>query len=124
MNITKIGDNLDSSNIIQEHFLWNDPNPKVDYFAESPRNIGLNFGKSALNEFLRNLDFNLVIRAHENELDGFSKPFGPNGGIYTVFSSTNYCETGNEGAIVKFSKNGKPYCIRVKMIAIYLKPKK
>lgn len=124
MKICKVGDKLTSLHIIQEHLLWSDPNPKIPYFAESPRNIGLHFGKSALDDFLKNLNFDLVIRAHENELNGFSKPFGPNGGIYTIFSSTNYCETGNEGAIVKFSKNGKPYCIRVKMIGIYLKSKK
>ena len=98
---------------IQTDFLWNDPNEDISQFGPNSRGCGDFFGKDALNEFLKNLNFDLVIRAHQTESEGYNWNFGSDGGILTVFSSIDYCQTGNDGAYALISEDGKVSCLEI-----------
>lgn len=105
MKIKKVGKKTSSCNLIQNEFLWNDPCCSVLKYEESQRGIGCIFGKEALNSFLENLKFDLVIRGHQKEDEGFNWPFGEFGGILTVFSSIDYCGDDNHGGVAVISNN-------------------
>lgn len=111
MNIRKVENELIFLIMkVQTEFLWNDPNKDVLKFAPNARGIGYFFGNDALKEFLKNLNFDLVIRGHQNQLNGYSWNFGNDGGILTLFSACDYCETGNDGAYAIISDNGNISC--------------
>ena len=69
------------------------------------------FNKRALDDFLRKTNLKIVIRAHQDQTNGFDYAFGKNGGILTVFSSVNYCGQSNRGAfaIVSNYRGIEPY---------------
>ncbi len=47
------------------------------------------FGPDRVQEFLKNNNLQLIIRAHECVMDGFERFAG--GQLITVFSATDYC---------------------------------
>lgn len=97
MNITKVGDHFSENDSVQAEFLWNDPDDSISAYKRSPRGLGAIFGREALDFFLKSLGFDLVIRGHQNERDGYNWPFEENEGILTVFSAIDYCGTLNDG---------------------------
>lgn len=105
MNIQKVGADFTKYDSVQAELLWNDPDPNVKTYKRSPRGLGCVFGDEALNDFLQKMDFNVVIRAHQNQMNGYDWTFGENGGILTVFSSSDYCGTSNDGAVATVSSD-------------------
>lgn len=83
--------------------LWSDPRGDIDpysYSEESDRGCGHFFGMEALDDFLEKFNCNCLIRAHETCHRGIDRPFG-NDKCITVFSSADYCSSGNfAGALV------------------------
>ena len=113
MKVRKVGNALTIFDKSQTEFLWNDPNENVLTFCNSPRGSGNIFGKLAVDDFLKKASFELIIRAHQNEMKGFNWPFGQDGGILTLFSAIDYCETGNDGAYAKIINNGNIKCSKI-----------
>ena len=74
--------------------LWSDPSEDVPKYGQSKRTIGHIYGAEAVGEILEMLDVFVVIRAHESIDSGFDSKFG----VITVFSSADYCGTGNTAA--------------------------
>lgn len=104
LDLSKVGDQFSYDDSVQAEFLWNDPCSLVLNYYESPRGLGCVFGINALSKFLEDLKFDLVIRGHQNEIEGYNWPLGENKGILTVFSAINYCGTSNSGGVAVISK--------------------
>jgi hypothetical protein len=80
--------------------LWSDPRAKVTEFEDSPRGCGVLFGREAVERFLRVCPGAFrIVRSHESCQDGFDWPFTQEGPVLTVFSSCDYCNTGNDAAV-------------------------
>lgn len=79
--------------------LWSDPRNDVDYLEDSERGCGQLFGEVALDDFLETFGCECLIRAHECCQEGFDRPFGNNKCV-TVFSSVDYQDGGNRGAVL------------------------
>jgi diadenosine tetraphosphatase ApaH/serine/threonine PP2A family protein phosphatase len=80
--------------------VWSDPSPDVHVFGPSPRGCGFVYGDEAVNQFTQADGVeHRIIRAHESCPRGFDWPIPENGKVLTVFSSCDYCETGNDAAV-------------------------
>jgi protein phosphatase len=85
--------------------LWSDPSPGATDFAPSPRGLGYVFGEECVNLFLDQNNLQLMVRSHECCPYGVDWPFGRAGKCVTVFSSPNYCDVGNRGAVIRVSED-------------------
>lgn len=66
--------------------VWNDPKPADFYFQRSMRGGGArNFGRKAFDDFAKNLDLCMMIRAHQAFPSGFREFF--DGRLISVFST-------------------------------------
>tara|TARA_Y100000741_G_scaffold103054_1_gene76796 strand:+ start:419 stop:1327 length:909 start_codon:yes stop_codon:yes gene_type:complete len=84
--------------------LWSDPTIETETFRESERGVSFEFGKKALNEFMRKIGVDIVIRAHQVTEDGYE--FFSNRKLVTVFSAPRYAsEFDNVGAVLIINKN-------------------
>lgn len=86
--------------------LWSDPRSDVDYLEDNERGCGKLFGEGALDDFLETFGCECLIRAHECCQKGFNQPFG-NSKCFTVFSSVDYSEMGNTGAVLRVKETVK-----------------
>ena len=102
--MTKVNSQYDKNNLAQAEMLWNDPSKFTTTYGTSSRGRGSVFGERAVDSFLKNMDFKLVIRGHQNVFNGFDWPFGQKGGILTVFSAIDYCRTSNNGGVAVIIK--------------------
>lgn len=83
---------LEPSASIALQLLWNDPDESVEYFAPSPRGVGIYlYGRSAVKEFLESNGLELVVRAHEYFPDGLHEYF--EGRVLSLFSCRYYPAT-------------------------------
>lgn len=73
------------------------------FLPNSRRGTAFYFGDEAVNAFLTENGFSHVIRAHEAIPTGFQ--FHCNGRVITVFSSSHYCNTLNEAAVILVDNN-------------------
>jgi protein phosphatase len=84
--------------------VWSDPSIEIECFARNPRGCGCLYGPEALAQFLAENNLDLMIRSHEACEDGTSWPFEGDAesceDCVTVFSTSNYCEQGNAGAVL------------------------
>lgn len=71
--------------------LWSDPNPEEDNIVPSSRGLGSFFGLTALKEFLRNNNHQVLLRGHQCVESGVEELF--DGLMYTVFTASRYCDT-------------------------------
>lgn len=96
---------------ITSDILWSDPEPKVDLFKPSSRGIGNLFGVKPLLKFLSSNNLEMVIRSHESCEKGFDYPFSRKQegakSCLTIFSTTNYCDEANQGAVALVSPEGE-----------------
>jgi serine/threonine-protein phosphatase PP1 catalytic subunit len=82
--------------------LWSDPSLESDEWRESARGTSYTYGESAVDDFIRANDFDLICRAHQVVKNGYEFPFYPNRSVLTVFSAPGYCEGfPNKGAVLK-----------------------
>jgi diadenosine tetraphosphatase ApaH/serine/threonine PP2A family protein phosphatase len=91
---------------IAADLLWSDPSASVEWFEPNPRGIGQLFGEKAAKGFLEGNRLQMVVRSHEACSDGMEWPFGDrHRAVLTVFSTTDYCGSGNAGVVIRVSKD-------------------
>jgi diadenosine tetraphosphatase ApaH/serine/threonine PP2A family protein phosphatase len=98
--------NLSISNINKgiEDILWSDPRSEVTGFVKSDRGQSYYFGRDAVDDFLKREGYEFLIRSHEDCCKGYSWPFGSETRCLTIFSSINYCNEMNDGAVCIFNE--------------------
>ncbi|CAK5084027.1 unnamed protein product [Meloidogyne enterolobii] len=69
--------------------LWSDPDPTIRGWRPSPRGCSYLFGNDVLLDSCRQLDIDLIVRAHQVVQDGYE--INPTQRLITVFSAPNYC---------------------------------
>uniref|UniRef100_A0AC35U3T4 Serine/threonine-protein phosphatase n=1 Tax=Rhabditophanes sp. KR3021 TaxID=114890 RepID=A0AC35U3T4_9BILA len=94
--------------------LWADPDPLADGFKANCRGISYQFGASALNKILQDLDLCLICRAHQVVQDGYEFAFKKR--CLTIFSAPHYCG--------QFSNNASFLCVNDQLLCsfVILKP--
>jgi protein phosphatase len=84
--------------------VWSDPSAAAAHFEPNPRGCGYLFGPTALTDFLNLNKFELLVRSHSMCEDGTAWPFEDDQEnvekCLTVFSTSNYCDQGNKGAVL------------------------
>jgi protein phosphatase len=92
---------------VVDALMWSDPSEELLGFEPSDTiGTGYAFGESALSQFLRASNLDMLIRAHECVADGFRWQFGRR--LLTVFSASNYTGVvGNCGAVAEISGTGE-----------------
>ncbi|KAJ3432222.1 serine/threonine-protein phosphatase pp1 isozyme 2 [Anaeramoeba flamelloides] len=84
--------------------LWSDPQPGIEGFDFNDRGVSYVFGKDAVEKFLEENDFELIIRAHQVVENGYE--FFAERKLVTVFSAPNYCgEFDNNGGMVSIDES-------------------
>ena len=84
--------------------LWSDPEPEVTGFGFSPRGAGYLFGKDTVDKFNRENGIQLIARAHQLVMEGFSMIFDEQ--LVTVWSAPNYCyRCGNTASVIEFDEH-------------------
>uniref|UniRef100_A0A915CLN6 Serine/threonine-protein phosphatase n=1 Tax=Parascaris univalens TaxID=6257 RepID=A0A915CLN6_PARUN len=98
--------------------MWSDPDSdpcSKGWVPNKVRNASWMFGQDTIKECIRNLDVDLIVRAHEVVKDGHLLDCGNR--ICTVFSAPNYCGTdGNCGSVMRITAE-------LKISFVTLKPK-
>lgn len=85
--------------------LWADPGPDHRGWRNSSRSAAYTFGYDVVQRFLRDNNFDLILRAHQMADRGYSFPFRPRRGVLTLFSAPSYCgRFDNKGAILFISE--------------------
>lgn len=101
------------SGCLKSDILWSDPVDSENgecspaFKQNNLRGCSYNFGKKALNFFLKKNKLISLIRGHEAQMDGYKmhkwngdQEFPP---IITIFSAANYCDSyKNKGSIITF----------------------
>ena len=87
--------------------LWSDPDENIeDFFGVNERGISVTFSKKLLEQFLRDNNIDMLIRAHQVVEEGYE--FFGNKKCVTVFSAPNYCGMfDNSGAMIVVDENLK-----------------
>jgi protein phosphatase len=91
-------------NNLFSNLMWSDPHKQQDKFIRSERGLGYFFNEKALNKFLQKNKVDLLIRSHETCEGGSEQVFHQ---CLTIFSSTNYCDGKNKGAVAFVDDNCK-----------------
>jgi len=88
--------------------LWSDPMKKSGVVPNKDRGAGSLFGPDVADRFLKRHGFELIIRSHEQVIDGVAWPFRGKQAV-TVFSASNYSGTAkNKGGYVLLSHQSLP----------------
>lgn len=83
--------------------LWSDPDDRRGW-GISPRGAGYTFGSDISEMFNHRNGLNLVSRAHQLVMDGYSWTHNMN--VVTIFSAPNYCyRCGNQAAIMEVDEH-------------------
>ena len=87
--------------------LWSDPDENIeDFFGVNERGISVTFSKKLLEQFLRDNNIDMIIRAHQVVEEGYE--FFGNKKCVTVFSAPNYFGMfDNSGAMIVVDENLK-----------------
>ena len=83
-----------------EDLLWSDPEVIDGFLPNVRRNAGVLFGYDMCEQFCRTFGVDFIIRSHESKEEGFANEL--DGKCYTIFSASNYCNSGNKGAFINF----------------------
>ena len=89
---------------VMSDLLWSDPDPEVRGFSLSPRGAGYLFGEKEVEKFNHTNGIDLVARAHQLVMEGYSLIFS--GRLVTVWSVPNYCyRCGNVASVMEFDEH-------------------
>ena len=78
--------------------LWNDPFDVPGEGANRTRGTGMLFGPDVARAFLVREGLSLLVRSHEQVMNGFEWPYAEENAVLTVFSASNYaCAYSNRG---------------------------
>ena len=103
INSLKKGTNIPDNGIFCD-LTWADPKKHKQDWKKNDRGVSYTFNESALDNFMNKHNLQLVIRAHQVVNNGYK--FFDNKKLITLFSAPNYCgEVGNNGAVMKISKD-------------------
>lgn len=79
--------------------LWSDPDDNRPSWGPSPRGAGYTFGPDVSKQFCHTNDIELIARAHQLVLDGYSWCHEKT--VVTIFSAPDYCyRCGNQAALM------------------------
>eukprot|EP00927_Polykrikos_kofoidii_P052286 TRINITY_DN4607_c0_g1_i1.p1 TRINITY_DN4607_c0_g1~~TRINITY_DN4607_c0_g1_i1.p1 ORF type:complete len:332 (+),score=57.53 TRINITY_DN4607_c0_g1_i1:157-1152(+) len=79
--------------------LWSDPQVDASGFGPNDRGVSVSFGQDVVTSFLKKVDMDLVVRAHQVVEDGYE--FFADRQLVTIFSAPNYCgEFDNAAAVL------------------------
>lgn len=81
--------------------LWADPSAHVQGWNPNPRGVSYIFGLDVARQWLRSQGLKAIVRAHMVQQAGF-EVLG-NNEVMTVFSASDYRETGNTGAVLRIA---------------------
>ena len=83
---------------------WSDPKKQKSKWNDNDRGISYTFNENALDDFMKKLNLDLVVRAHQVVDEGFQFFNGQK--MVTVFSAPNYCgQVGNLASVMLIKKN-------------------
>jgi len=86
--------------------LWSDPDEIRTGFTPSPRAAGFIFGLDITERFLYRNDLNMITRAHQLVMDGYTRNHKKR--VITIFSAPNYCcRCDNQAAVMEINENLK-----------------
>jgi len=86
--------------------LWADPSTTAEGWSQNDRGAGSAFGATALSNFNKHFEFDLVCRAHMVVEDGYE--FFNDRQLVTIFSAPNYCgHFQNDGGVLVVNENLK-----------------
>ncbi len=84
--------------------LWSDPDDNVNGWGDNERGVSVIFSADIVSKFIKDLDIDLVCRAHQVVEHGYL--FFANRQLVTVFSAPNYCgQFNNNGAMMSVDEN-------------------
>ena len=86
--------------------VWSDPDENLflDFCTNNERGISICFSKSAVDDFIKNNDVDLICRAHQVVEEGFQ--FFADMKLITIFTAPNYMgEFDNKGGILKVNED-------------------
>ncbi|CAJ0598650.1 unnamed protein product [Cylicocyclus nassatus] len=84
--------------------LWSDPDPQTHGWARNSRGVSYVFGVNVVKKFCRDMDLDLIVRAHQVVQDGYE--FFADRRLVTIFSAPKYCgEFDNSAAVMIVNKN-------------------
>ncbi|KAL6741815.1 hypothetical protein Aduo_015031 [Ancylostoma duodenale] len=84
--------------------LWSDPDEHTRGWAKNSRGVSYVFGTDVVKKFCRDMDLDLIVRAHQVVQDGYE--FFADRRLVTIFSAPKYCgEFDNNAAVMIVSKN-------------------
>jgi len=88
---------------VVQHLTWADPAEfghfdTAGYRANTNRRISVFWGMEATDRFLETTGLKMIVRAHQVVREGYS--YSHDGKVLTVFSSHNYCNSGNHAAVL------------------------
>uniref|UniRef100_A0A0K0CUK8 SER_THR_PHOSPHATASE domain-containing protein n=1 Tax=Angiostrongylus cantonensis TaxID=6313 RepID=A0A0K0CUK8_ANGCA len=79
--------------------LWSDPDQYTQGWARNNRGVSYVFGPDVVKKFCREMDLDLIVRAHQVVQDGYE--FFANRRLVTIFSAPKYCgEFDNNAAVM------------------------
>jgi diadenosine tetraphosphatase ApaH/serine/threonine PP2A family protein phosphatase len=91
---------------ITSDMLWSDPCSFAHGFEPSERGLGYIFDLETAIQFLEMNKLQMIVRSHESCPNGMEWPFGEkNQKVLTIFSTTDYCGSGNAGVVARFAEN-------------------
>ena len=97
------------SNEVLENLLWSDfDTHQTGLQVNTSRGAGLTIGGDSLQKWMISNDVSTLIRSHQCVVNGAEllRLEDETRLVYTVFSSANYRDAGNDGAVIVLSKNG------------------
>jgi diadenosine tetraphosphatase ApaH/serine/threonine PP2A family protein phosphatase len=85
---------------------WSDPDAEIDGWKLNSRGAGWRFGRRPVEEFCRNNRLELIVRAHQMVMEGYSFIF--DGKCATIWSAPNYVyQSGNAAAFLRMGADGE-----------------
>jgi len=83
---------------------WSDPKKQRNKWADNDRGVSYTFNETAVDDFIKKMNIDLIVRAHQVVDEGHQFFNGQK--LVTVFSAPNYCgQVGNQASVMKIKSN-------------------